>query len=142
MSGPKIFTASWYTPLPPDHLRIGISRGTPRGVKAGYKRLSKLFPGRWFNSCATVSEFMARYYDEVLNPLDPARTVAEIFALAGDQIPVLVCFESVNPDAGWCHRSLISAWLADELGMVVPELGHEALGHGWQHPKLDPSLRR
>jgi hypothetical protein len=24
----------------------------------------------------------------------------------------------------------------------VPEFGHEALGHGWQHPKMHPSLMR
>jgi hypothetical protein len=33
----QVFTSSWFTPLPPDHVRIGISRGTPRGVVAGYR---------------------------------------------------------------------------------------------------------
>jgi len=37
---------------------------------------------------------------------------------------------------------LVSAWLYDELGLEVPEFGHEALGFGWQHPKLHPSLMR
>lgn len=40
MSGnekPRIFTASWFTPLPTGHLRVGISRGVPRGLPAGYR---------------------------------------------------------------------------------------------------------
>lgn len=136
-----IVTSSWFTPLPEDHARIGISRGTPRGAKPGYRRFPKLFPGRWFNSCATAREFLDRYYAEILNPLDPAQTVEEILRLAGGRVPVLTCFEGMTPNSGWCHRALISTWLFDELGMVVSELGYEHLGYGWQHPKLDPTLR-
>ena len=42
----------------------------------------------------------------------------------------------------WCHRALVSAWLSDTLGLIVPELGHEDRGHGWSHPKLHPTLAK
>jgi hypothetical protein len=35
---------------------------------------------------------------------------------------------------------LVSVWLFEELGLEVSEVGHEALGHGWHHPKLHPTL--
>jgi hypothetical protein len=77
-------------------MRIGISRGTPRfGVPAGYRIYRKLAPGPWFNS-VPAEEFIARYYGEVLDQLDPRRVAAELRQLAGDRIPVLCCFERVN----------------------------------------------
>lgn len=47
---PLIKTASWATKLPDDHLRVGISRGTPRRLPAGYRVFRSLAPGPWFNS--------------------------------------------------------------------------------------------
>jgi hypothetical protein len=38
-------TASWFTKLPDDHQRIGISRSTPRRMPAGYRIYRKLAPG-------------------------------------------------------------------------------------------------
>jgi hypothetical protein len=46
----RIYTSSWFTRLPPDMLRIGISRGTPRGQPASYRRRPELAPGSWFKS--------------------------------------------------------------------------------------------
>jgi hypothetical protein len=43
-----------------------------------------------------------------------------------------------SPEA-WCHRA-VSAWLFEDLGLEVCEVGHEALDYGWQHPKLDPRM--
>ena len=39
-----IKTGSWSGPLPPDHLRIGISRGTPRRIPAGCCMFRALAP--------------------------------------------------------------------------------------------------
>ena len=41
----------------------------------------------------------------------------------------------------WCHRGLVAAWLKDTLALDVFEVGQEAEGAGWAHPKLT-SLRR
>lgn len=134
-------TSSWRVTLPPTHAAIGISRGTPRG-RGGYRRYMALNPGSWFMSCATPEEFNRRYFAEILAPLDARKVVSDLIALADGHLPVLLCWERPPPDPAPCHRALVSAWLFDELGMIVPELGYEHLGCGWEHPKLDPVLRR
>jgi hypothetical protein len=137
-----IKTSSWFTWLPADHIRIGISRGTPRGQRVSFLTYRRLQPGAWFKSCPTPEDYARRYFDEVLSPLDPKAVVTALEAAADGGIPTLLCWEPPPPDPAWCHRALVSAWLFDELGLVVTEFGHEALGHGWQHPKLHPTLMR
>jgi hypothetical protein len=56
----RLKTGAWTTVLPPEHLRVGISRGVPRGLPAGYWRYTKLNPGPWFNSL-TAPDFIERY---------------------------------------------------------------------------------
>ncbi len=62
---PLIKTSSWFTRLPENHLAFGISRGTPRGMLAGYRRYPKLNPGKWFNS-VSPQDYKRLYQDEVL----------------------------------------------------------------------------
>jgi hypothetical protein len=120
-----IVTASWFTPLPEGHVRVGISRGVPRrGLQAGFRLYRKLAPGAWFNDGLDPTEWEARYRTEVLDRLDPRVVQDEIMQRAGDQIPVLCCFERVG-GGQWCHRALAAAWLAEGLGVAVPEIGHE-----------------
>ncbi|MBI1207229.1 MAG: hypothetical protein GC191_08065 [Azospirillum sp.] len=133
-------TASWFTPLTAEYLRIGISRGVPRRQPAGYRLFKTLAPGAWFNTVG-VEEYRQRYWAEVLDRLDPTRVVAELAALAAGAEPVIVCYEQIGKP-GWCHRAMVSAWLADTLALSVPELGHEQAGHGWHHPLMPPELRR
>ena len=85
-------------------------------------------------------EYRKRYFAQ-LDKLDPQTAVNELMALAGGRIPALLCFEREPPDEAWCHRGFVSAWLRDTLGLLVPEVGHEAGGIGWSHPKLPPALR-
>lgn len=133
---PKILTSSWLAPLPSDHLRIGISRGTPRGMPAGYRRYPKLQPGKWFSS-ASPEEYQRLYADEVLRPLDPQRVADDLRRLADGKIPVLVCYEAPHkPD--WCHRGLVSLWLKQTIDLDVFEFGLEDCGCGSKHPKLHP----
>jgi len=68
--------------------------------------------------------------------------VSDLALMADGGTPTLLCWEAPPSNPAWCHRALVSAWLFDELGLEVPEVGHEALGFGWQHPKLHPSLMR
>jgi len=123
-----IKTSSWFTKLPTDHVRIGISRGTPSAQKAPYRNYRQLTPGPWFKSCATPQEYAERYFAEVLSKLDPRGVVASLSTMAGGSIPVLLCWEHAPPSPSWCHRALVSAWLFDELGLAVPECEHESLG--------------
>ena len=133
----KLKTGCWFTKLPADHARIGISRGTPPRVSAPIYRA--LQPGPWFKSCATPREYARRYF-AILSRLDPKTVVEELIALAAGRIPTLLCWEAPPPNKQWCHRALVSAWLFDTLGLEVVEYGHERAGFGWSHPKLHPSL--
>ena len=65
----RIFTSSWFEPLPADIQKIGISRGTPRGYPPGYKRMLELAPGPWFKT-ASVPEYRRLFFD-LLSGLDP-----------------------------------------------------------------------
>lgn len=121
---PTIKTASWFTKLPDDHARIGVSRGMPRGgASAGCRMYRKLAPGPWFSS-VDVETYARLYQAEVLDRLDPHQVAAELQALAGGRIPVLLCFERAGTST-WCHRALCAAWLAEGLGAPVPEFGFE-----------------
>jgi hypothetical protein len=130
-----MYTASWLTPLPADHIRIGISRGTPRRMVAGYRLYRKLQPGPWFNSVG-VDEYIRRYQAEVLDPLDPVMVREDLEHLAGGRVPVLCCFER-RGGPRWCHRALVAGWFFNKLGLAVPEIGHEHLPHD-QHPLRPP----
>jgi hypothetical protein len=66
-----IKTGAWSARLPDNHIKIGISRGTPRfQIEPGWRLYRKLQPGPWFNSTDTVT-FTELYYREVLGKLDP-----------------------------------------------------------------------
>lgn len=128
-----ILTASWFTKLPADHVKIGISRGTPRGMAAGYRMFRQLAPGPWFNS-VSVPEYLQRYRAEVLDQLNPHQVAETLLRLADGKVPVMVCFEQPNTGK-WCHRSLAAAWLAEAIGEPVPEFGFEQLPQQ-DHPLL------
>ena len=124
------------TDLPADHVKVGISRGVPqRGLAAGFRMFRKLQPGPWFNSVST-EEYLRRYRDEVLAPLDPHQVAAQLLELAGGGVPVMVCLEHAGGPK-WCHRALAAQWLSDALGQAVPEFGFEDLPQH-QHLLLPP----
>ena len=132
-------TASWFTSLPDDHIRIGISRGAPRRMTAGYRRYKTLAPGPWFDS-AGIDEYYSRYRTEILGPLDPHKVRDDLDRLAAGRIPVLLCYERPG-GADWCHRAMAAEWLAEALGTAIPEFGYETLSQG-EHPLMPPQLRR
>ena len=134
-----IKTSSWYQPLPDGHIRVGISRGTPRRFPAGYRRYTRLNPGPWFNSCASPEDYIRLYNAEVLDRLDPEGVMRDLMRIADGRIPVLCCFERPNNPPTWCHRSLVSVWLGEALGIVVPEFGYELSS---VHPLRPPLDRR
>ena len=116
-------TGSWFTALLDDHIKIGISRGVPRRMSAGYRLYKRLNPGPWFNS-VEPDEYDRLYQEQVLASLDPGRVHDEIMALSRGKIPVLCWFE--RPGTGQtCHRPLVSEWFANTLRLVVPEFGFE-----------------
>ena len=132
-------TASWSTTLPDDHMKIGISRGAPRRMSAGYRLYKTLAPGPWFNSVGT-DEYYARYRAEILAPLDPKKVRDDLQRLSLGKVPVLLCYEKPG-GADWCHRAMAAEWLAETLGVAVPEFGYETLSQA-EHPLMPPQLRR
>ena len=134
-----IKTASWATKLPDDHLRVGISRGTPRRLPAGYRIYRALAPGPWFNNVG-IKEYYKLYRTEILGCLDPRVVADALLGLAAGHVPVLLCYEQPVPGQ-WCHRAMAAEWLAEALGAAVPEFGFEALPQH-EHPLMPPQLRR
>jgi len=140
-------TASWFTKLPDDHKRIGVSRSTPRRMPAGYRIYRALAPGPWFNSVG-IEEYYHLYRTEILGPLDPRTVADDLTRLAGGLIPVILCYERppaqatlITGEGDWCHRAMAAEWLAEALGFVVPEVGYEALPQH-EHPLMPLQLRR
>jgi hypothetical protein len=121
-----IYTASWFTRLPPGFVRVGISRSVPRGQKKGYYRIRALEPGSWFKS-VTPEKYLG-LYAEILGKLDPNDAVEALYHCGEN--PVMLCYESpsdIQAGVKWCHRHLAAQWLEDCLGIKVEEVGHPAL---------------
>ncbi len=141
MKAPSIITASWFTPIPPDVQRIGISRGSPRGLR-DYRRYPKLVPGPWFRS-APAGVYLDLYTRQ-LAALDPARVVDDLEAIADGRTAALCCFESaheISLSRRFCHRHIAARWLEDRIGIEVPELGAPADFDPWgvlRRLKIDP----
>ncbi|MCE4223633.1 DUF488 domain-containing protein [Methylobacterium sp. C25] len=133
-----ILTSHWFAKLPRDHIKIGVSSGTPSGFKH-LPRIAELAPGPYFRT-ADAETYRSRYVTQ-LAQLDPTQIVDRIDQLAQGQTPVLVCWE--RPGTGdWCHRAWISVWLAHRLGLIVEEFGLEGRGFGASHPMLPEEYRR
>jgi hypothetical protein len=135
----EIKTSSWSAKLPAGHTKIGISRGVPRRLEAGYRVYKKLAPGPWFNS-VSPEEYDRRYKAEVLDRLNPRAIASELIDLARGGIPVMVCYERPGQNQ-WCHRAMVALWLAEALSRTIPEVGFELLPQA-DHPLMPPELRR
>jgi hypothetical protein len=133
-AAPPILTASWFARLPEGHIRIGISRGVPRRLEAGFRRYPRLNPGPWFNS-VDADEYDRLYAAEILAPLDPHQVRDELLRLALGRVPVLCCFERGPPAT--CHRALVAEWF-ERAGITCRELGSEGRA---EHPLMLPLAR-
>ncbi len=125
----EIKTASWFADLPDGHVRIGVSRGTPRGMKAGYKLYRSLNPGSWFRD-VTPTRYVELFNAEILAKLDPVDVAEKLYKLAGGRIAVMVCYESapsIHRGEQFCHRHMVAAWLEAHTGLKVEEVGHPDL---------------
>jgi len=112
---------------------VAISRGIPPGFKG--RRYTPLAPTRAMLQITDIEEFYAAYKAEILDKLDPATVYAEL----GDGA-ILLCWEDFNV---CCHRRICAPWFEENLGIIVPEIGHdrnESLP--WrEQPQKPPSTR-
>ena len=133
-------TSFWARHLPPDHVRIGISRGSPRWMKGTQPRLAELAPGSWLYTTDDPEEYRVRYVTQ-LAALDPVRVVERIRCEAAGKVPVLTCFCKPG-GSNWCHRAWVSVWLAHRAGLTVEEYGFEGQGFAASHIMLPAEFRR
>jgi hypothetical protein len=136
----RIFTSTWFEPLPGTIQKIGISRSTPRRYKRGYRVMRELAPGGWFNS-VTLAEHHQLYMAQ-LAQLDARAVVEKIAKFGAGRDVALLCFEKPGDPAAWCHRGQLSAHIQDALRIEVYEFGMEDQGCGWRHPKLLPEFKK
>lgn len=95
---------------------ISIALGTPKWIKNSYTDLAPPYGllHSWQKHNITEEEYTKRYYEEVLNKLDPIKVYEDL----GDEA-VLCCWEASDK---FCHRHLVAKWLKDELNITVKEL--------------------
>ena len=111
-------TASFFTYTGPG--RISIACYAPRGTPAGYRQYRALAPDADMLKMSQAL-YLPRYA-AILNALDPQQVWDDLHRLAGDQEPVLLCWERPPfTPTNWCHRRLVADWFQDRLGVAVPE---------------------
>ena len=111
-------TASFFTYTGPG--RISIARYAPRGTPAGYRQYRALAPDADMLKMSQAL-YLPRYAT-ILERLDPQQVWDDLHRLAGDQEPVLLCWERPPFTASnWCHRRLVADWFERVLGVTVPE---------------------
>lgn len=82
---------------------------------------SRLYPEAFMLKIEDQEEYTQKYYALVLSKLDPVKVWSDL------QDACLLCYEkSDDLRAGktFCHRRIVAAWLENELGVVVPEIGY------------------
>lgn len=112
-------TASYFTFFGPG--RVGISRGAPRGIKAGYRLYRTLAPSRDMLDMP-LEPYRDKFFNDILGPLDAQQVYEELKSLAGEWEPTLLCFERPPFDRkNFCHRRMVAEWFERELSISVPE---------------------
>ena len=111
-------TASFFTYTGPG--RISIACYAPRGTPAGYRQYRALAPDADMLKMSQAL-YLPRYA-AILDQLDPQQVWDDLHRLAGDQEPVLLCWERPPfTPTNWCHRRLVADWFERALGVTVPE---------------------
>lgn len=129
----ELYTSHWWYPglSDLDALKVGISRGVPRGKQAKrlpyrYKRLTNLAPPselfeRWKAGRVDPEEY-ARVYRAHLDSLGLEEVIGQLekkSAENGEKPLVLLCW---CPPEKFCHRRIWAEWYLEKTGREVPEL--------------------
>ena len=101
--------------------RISIARFARRGTPAGF-RVYKLLAPQSRDMLRMPYERYHELFTAHLATLDPQATWERLHELAGDDEPVLLCYENLQKSGEWCHRTMVSEWFRRELGHEVPEI--------------------
>lgn len=95
---------------------VSIARGAPKWYRG--KTILKLAPSwdivmKHKNGLITDAEYTTRYYNEVLNNIDPQKVYDY---LKGH---ILLCWEK---SGDFCHRRIVAEWIENKLGIEVREI--------------------
>ena len=98
---------------------VSISRKPPDWIKAFVPIYKPLGPSwdlvmSYKSGEINQEEYTIRYYNEILNNLDPTRTYEEL-----GEDSILLCYEKSGQ---FCHRRLIAKWFEENLNIKVTEL--------------------
>jgi|SRR5579859_5943596 len=105
-----------------DPRAVAICQGVPWWFKG--RRMLELAPTRAMLDDVKATGDTKRFDEamrRILDKLDAAEIVKELGTDA-----ILLCWESAGVR---CHRRLVADWIQRELGIFVPELGHETEEH-------------
>ncbi len=98
---------------------VGISGKIPDGFTGlRYQKLAPKYDWwkHWHDEKLSDQWFKERYYETVLNQLDPFVVVQELQSF-GENI-VILCYETPEK---FCHRHLIAEWLNNKVGTSIRE---------------------
>ncbi len=105
--------------------RIAISLSLPPFLR-DMPRYCQLAPPGWMNGRfeGDPAKWQRCFRKAVLDKLDAAEVWAELHELAGDDEPILCCWERLDgtKPGEWCHRTLVAEWLNEKLGHEVTEI--------------------
>lgn len=94
---------------------VSIAAGVPRGYKG--RQYKKLAPKYWllmkYKKDGDQEFYIAHYYEETLNKLDPQKVYNEL-----GEDAILLCWEKPGE---FCHRRLVAEWLEKSLGIPIFE---------------------
>jgi hypothetical protein len=101
--------------------RISIACYPPKGIVAGFKTYKALAPAADMLKMSR-DQYVPRYA-AILGRLSPQQVWDDLHALAGDDEPVLLCWEKPPfSEARFCHRRLVAEWFAEKLGQEIQEM--------------------
>ncbi len=98
---------------------VGISGKIPDGFNGvRYQKLAPKYDWwhEWHDKKLSNEWFKDKYYDTVLNELDPGVVIKELQDLGKDVI--LLCYETPEK---FCHRHLVAEWLNEKLNTNICE---------------------
>ena len=98
---------------------VGISGWNPDGYNgATYKKLAPRYSwwSEWHEKHLGDDWYIQKYYETVLNTLDPVTVVTELQQFGKDV--VLLCFETPEK---FCHRHIVANWLERTAKIPVRE---------------------
>ena len=98
---------------------VGISGKIPDGFTGSrYQQLAPKYDWwkRWHDEHMSNDWFVEKYYETVLNQLNPALVLSDLQKIGKDII--LLCYETPEK---FCHRHLAAEWLNKKLNLNICE---------------------